>query len=112
MVFTILHCLYFSFKVQSRQDSLNFCKKVCNKEEPLCSMLITKGMVPVSLNYMQWSTAGNTASQVRSIVPFAHSKHPDQAYLGMNTGRKKLTHPLWRLTRSRKCLTLLFPLLV
>ena len=75
-------------------------------------MLIIKGMVPVSLNYTQCSTSGNTASQVRSIIPFAHSKHPDQAYLGMNTGMKKLTHPLWRLTRSRKFFTLLFPLLV
>ena len=31
----------------------------------------------------------------------AHRKHPGQAYPWMPTGRKKLTHPLWRLAGTR-----------
>ena len=39
----------------------------------------------------------------------AHSNYPDQARLWMTVGRKKWTHPLWRLTGTRKGLTLLPP---
>ena len=49
--------------------------------------------------------------QVMNIKPkylcLASRKLPDQAHLWMTAGRKKLTHPLWRLTQTKKCLTLL-----
>lgn len=37
----------------------------------------------------------------------AHRDHPDRVHLWVTAGRKKLTRPLWRLMRTRKCLTLL-----
>ena len=100
----------------------------CNKEEQIwlhigsvsftlsfefychCYKLTTKGMLPISLNYTWWHTSENPASHVMSVKLkffsvttncFAHRKHPDQAYLWMAAGRKKLTHPLRSLTRTR-----------
>ena len=35
----------------------------------------------------------------------AHRRHADQAHLWMTSGRKKWTHPLLRLTETRRCLT-------
>ena len=42
----------------------------------------------------------------------AHRKHLDHTYFWMTIERKKWTHPLQRLMGTRKCLTLLPPLLV
>ena len=73
-------------------------------------------MLPISLNYIQLPISRNPDSQVMSIkikyLCLSHGKQLDWAHLWMTTGRKKLTHSLQRQTRTRKCLTLLPPLLV
>ena len=78
--------------------------------------LIPKGMSHISLNYTQWPLFGNSASQLMSLklkyLCLAHRKYPDQAYPWMTAGRKTWTHPLWKLTGTKKCLTLLPPFLV
>ena len=101
---------------------------ICNREEQIwlhigsvsftltfvfyrfCCKLITKEILPMSLNYTSWPIPGNTASHAMRIklkyLCLAHRKPPDKAHLWMTPGRKKLTHPLWSLTGTRKCLTL------
>ena len=54
--------------------------------------------------------AGN--EQDAQIPLFSSQETPLPAHLWMTTERKRLTHPLRRLTRTRKCLTLLPPLSV
>ena len=60
-----------------------------------CYKLITKGMLPTSLNYIKWPIAGSPAFPVTSIklkyLCSAHRKLPDKAHLQITEGRKKLT---------------------
>ena len=60
-----------------------------------CYKLITKVMLPTSLNYIKWPISGSPAFPVTSIklkyLCSAHRKLPDKAHLQITAGRKKLT---------------------
>lgn len=72
-----------------------------------CYKLVTKGTLPISLNYTLWPISGNLASQVISIklkyLRLVHRKPPN---LCMVAGRKKSTHPLQSLAGTRTILFL------
>lgn len=81
-----------------------------------CCKSSNKGMLPISFSDTQRPISGNPASQVTSAklkyLFLAHRKRPDQAHRWTMAGRKELTQPLWRATRSRNRLTPLPLLLV
>ena len=68
-----------------RQKGLGL-EPVTGKSFVFCYKVITKGLLPLSLNYTEWLIRGNRgppASEVMTVriehLPTAHRKHPDQA---------------------------------
>ena len=67
-----------------------------------CCKIITEGMLPIA-SRIHLPEPWLTWLSVRlEYLYLAHGKPPDQAHLRMAAGKKKLTHPLWSVARTRK----------